>query len=66
MITTSRFGGEGQEAQEQFLIPRLFALEQQRLHVVRRFKILIAVVAPDMLGDQFLVLVDQHSFGKPL
>src|SRR6516225_10617864 len=47
LVVILSLGAQSQETQEEFLIARLLALQQQRLNVVGQFVILIAVVAAD-------------------
>ena len=65
LIVVVGLGAQGQEAQKELLLACLFAVQQQGRHMVRQLVILVAVVTAHMLGNQFLLVVNQEPIGEP-
>ena len=65
-IVIVSLGAQGQKAQEELLLARLFAVQEQGRDVVGQLVILVAVVAAHMLGHQLLPVINQEPVGMPL
>jgi len=65
LIVFVGLGAKGQKAQEELLLARLLAVQEQGGHVVGQLVILVAVVAAHRLGYELFLVINQEPVGKP-